>query len=61
MRLRTTSLDSLANSRESEIDEMLAGIQGQPGSNLWTSEIRASTRGGGKYVGVRLIDQSAEQ
>jgi hypothetical protein len=61
MQLRTISLESLAHIRETEIEEILAGIQGKPGRTLWTSEFRASTRGGGKYVGVRIIDPTLEQ
>ena len=55
---RTISLDSLTQSRESEIERMLAGIQGKPDSVLWTSEIRATTRGGMKCVVAPTIEQA---
>jgi hypothetical protein len=55
---RTISLDGLAQSRKSEIEEMLDGIEGKPGSALWTSEIRATTRGGSKCMAVPVIEQA---
>jgi len=45
---RAINLDILAQNHDSEIEGMVAGIQGKPESVLWTSEIRASTRGGCK-------------
>lgn len=57
MHRKSFSLDILAQSRESEIEGMLDGIQGKPGSVLWTSEIRATTRGGAcKGLGIPMIE-----
>ena len=57
MNRKSFSLDVLAQSRESEIEGMLDGIQGKPGSVLWTSEIRATTRGGAcKSLGIPMIE-----
>ena len=58
---RTINLDSLAQNRESEIEGMLDGIQGKPGSVLWTSEIRSTTRGGAcKSLGIPMIEQAPQ-
>jgi hypothetical protein len=58
---RTISLDRLAQSRKSQIEEMLDGIQGKPGSVLWTSEIRATTRGGVcKSLAIPTIEQAPQ-
>ena len=57
MHRKSFSLGILAQSRESEIEGMLDGIQGKPGSVLWTSEIRATTRGGAcKSMAIPMIE-----
>jgi hypothetical protein len=55
---RTISLDGLAQSRKSEIEEMLDGIEGKPGSALWTSELKATARRGSKCMAVPVIEQA---
>lgn len=58
---RTISLDGLAQSRQSEIADMLDAIRGKPGSVLWTSEIRATTRGGMcKSLAIPMIEQATQ-
>jgi hypothetical protein len=58
---KTVSLNLLAQSRESEIEGMLVGIQGKPGSVLWTAELRATTRGGAdKTLGIPMIEQASQ-
>lgn len=58
---RTIKLDRLAHSRASEIEGMLDGIQGKPGSVLWTSELRGATRGGArKCLGIPMIEQKPQ-
>jgi hypothetical protein len=57
---RTISLESLAQSRESEIEGMLDGIRGKAGSVLWTSELRATTRGGMKCKAIPTIEQAPQ-
>jgi hypothetical protein len=52
---KVISLNSLARSHCDEIDQMLAGIRGNPGSTLWTAEMRAATRGG-KPCGLTRVD-----
>jgi len=61
MHRRTVTLNSLGKNRESEIEEILAGIQGRSGGVLWTSETRAALRGGGKCVGSTIIDESPQR
>ncbi len=58
MHSRIISLDSLSHTREREIEELLAGIQGKPGSVLWTSDIRATTRGGMKCMVTPMIEEA---
>jgi len=53
---RAINLGILAQNHTSEIEGMVAGIQGKPESVLWTSEIRASTRGGMKCQVAPAID-----
>jgi len=55
---RTINLETLAQSRDSEIEGMVAGIQGRRDSVLWTSEIRATTRGGCKSLIALTIEQT---
>jgi len=57
--LGSTSLESLARGRAREVEGMLAGIQGKPGSVLWTSELRPSTRGGMKCSVTPTIDENS--
>jgi len=49
---KAIDLDSLTRSHCNEIDEMVAAIRGNPGSTLWTAEMRAATRGGKCRMGV---------
>lgn len=43
---KVISLSILTQSHSDQIDMMLAAIRGNPGSHLWTAEMRAATRGG---------------
>ena len=52
---KAISLNSLTRSHCDEIDQMLAAIRGNPGSTLWTAEMRAATRGG-KVLGITRVD-----
>jgi|BogFormECP04_OM1_1039644.scaffolds.fasta_scaffold108200_1 hypothetical protein len=54
------NLGTLAIDHESEIEEMLDGIQGNPESVLWTSQIRPATRGGApKCMAIPQIIENA--
>ena len=52
---KAISLDGLTRSHSDDVNEMLAAIRGNSGSNLWTAEMRAAVRGG-KVMGISLID-----
>jgi hypothetical protein len=58
-RRRIIRLKHLARSHSAEIKRTLAGIHRNPGSSLWTSEMRATTRGG-KCLVVPLEDGSPQ-
>jgi len=58
---KTINLKNLAQSHESEVEGLLNGIQRKPGSVLWTSELRAATRGGArKCLGIPMIEQKPQ-
>jgi hypothetical protein len=41
---RSISLDTIAKSHSTEIDEIVGGISGRNGSSLWTAAMRPSAR-----------------
>jgi hypothetical protein len=52
---KAIDLNSLTRSHCEDIDQMLAAIRGNPGSSLWTAEMRAAIRGG-KVLGITRVD-----
>ena len=49
---KVISLDGLLRSHSDDIEQMIAAIHGDPGSTLWTAEMRAATRGGKCRMGI---------
>jgi len=54
-RPQVIDLNDLEIDHSAEISRMLAGIEGDLGGDLWTSQMRASVRGG-KPLGLALLE-----
>lgn len=59
-REKAISLSSLTLSHGDEIDMMQAAIHGNPGSQLWTAEMRPATRGGKCALAAPMLPESTD-
>jgi hypothetical protein len=57
---KTISLRVLTLSHGDEIDLMQAAIHGNPDAPLWTSELRAATRGGKCALATPTLSDDAD-